>query len=131
MKLIAKSFRFTEEDITRLDDLKTKLGLKKDIEVLRHLLIGGHASENKAVILKSGKQVAVDEEGFALPEDKSLVSKKNAYDGYEIMPNPDGRMEPWYSDSEMCKVLWIMEAKSPFRKVMLKADDPEWSLFAN
>lgn len=55
------------------------------------------------------------------------VKKDNLcpYENYEIMPNPEGIKEPWYSEAEWANIIWIQKVGPPFTKVMLKEGE-EW-----
>jgi hypothetical protein len=106
--MFPKSFRFTTEDNDRINQLKAKLGLNKDIDVIRYLI-------NNALQFRNNVSQCTT----------NALKKQYPYTTYRFLPNPHGEFKPYFSDFHESEVIIIQNKKHPFDNVILKKGD-EW-----
>ena len=122
MKLIPKSFRFTEQDQSKINAIKSSISCSKDIEVIRYAIDALYNQRVEGTIPKP-IEVNVVHGALQIP--------KCPYEGWIIMPNPLGTIGPYFSEYHECKMLEISNPKPPFQKVVLKEGSEWYDYFIN
>ena len=119
MKLIPKSFRFTEEDLSMIEQIRFSKHLSKNVDVIR-----------RAISIMFNQIQGNTEMSVVKPVVQTQV-KNNPYVGWVIMPNPDGNTKPFFSEYHGFTMLEIANPKPPFQKVVLKEGGEWYDYFIN